>query len=344
MLDKRKAVDKEIKHAHIHTSCDALTSEEKSRGVLQRIRCKKPFNVQGIPVVANEVATIGKSAKKNLVGPVGGCVQGIQCIDDTSWICSKAEVYYNAFVENESFIDGIAKVSGYTTLSHVMTGKITFIKHSYMHNCNLQGLNSVEFSEINRPIDGKTSKVKVEFEGDTKLDNVSIEFTNIPKVKTPKVGILTIDPIVDVSFKLPVAKFYVIVNNYAFDLSNDIMRTELFAVLANGCKTNSFCDIFDYLFLKRNCVPMIEGKTKPPIVATVGAYAYARRNGYDWSGKMIETAFIESRKQKANAVQNTCVENSTTEQVTIVTSKEEINYDEKLNELKGKARELGVEL
>ena len=27
MLDKRKAVDKEIKHAHIHTSCDALTQE-----------------------------------------------------------------------------------------------------------------------------------------------------------------------------------------------------------------------------------------------------------------------------------------------------------------------------
>lgn len=356
MIDKWKPVDKEINHTHIYIPLVMLKPSQMYRKELLRIKCNKSFNVQGIPIVAYEIDKTERNFKKKFVGPIGGCVQNIQSLDDTSWICSEAEVYCNAFVENESFIDGIAKISGYTTLNHVMTGGITSINHSYMCNCNLQGCSSIVFSEINRPNNGKASKVKMEFQNDTNFDNVSIEFTNIPKLKTPTVKILTIDPIVDVSFKLPVAEFYVIVNRYAFDLSNETVRTTLLVALEHMNKSSCAYDVFGFLYQRRYKVPMFEGKTKPPIVAPVGVDAYASRNGYDWSGAMLEAAFAESRKQTENAANNesddeglyesdaACVEKSTNVQATNATEKEKINYDEKLDELKKKARDLGVEL
>lgn len=353
MINKNK--EKEIRHTRI--SARVLSRAEILRGNYTRIECEKTFKVQGIPVVTYDAILSGRFSQESPAGPQGGLVQDLQSLDDTSWICRKAEVACDSFVCNESFIDGIAEIDGYSTLSHVYTSGITTIKHSYLHNCTFNGMGSVEFSELNRPINGKTGKVHVILGDGVSFDNVALEFTNASNLKKSQVRIDTIEPVSDVVFKLPVSKFskyYVLLGNYAFAFYYfDIYQYYLIALRkmrnGNGYSTSKAID-----YMLDHGLSSFKGKPKPPIVAK-GNDEYIKRKGYDWTGTMIADDFAESRKHKTKSARNnsnlapkpkTCKPETSKSETkkTETADVEKVDYDEKLAELKKKAQDLGIEL
>lgn len=349
-----------VKHKHICIpfTIYSLVPSAKQDEDLFRIKCKKSFNVQGIRIIADNTTSSNLYDNIDSMESFGGRVQNIQSIDDTSWICKNVVVYSNVFIENESYIDGCAEISGYTTLSHVRISGTTTIKHSYIHNCSLQGSSNIELSEINPPVNDKESKVEVKFLDDTNFSNVIIEFVNVPKLKTVPVTINAIGTIKNVSFTLPYAKHYVIIGEYAIDLSDQIIPEKILDKLEKLGKNKSQISDYDVSDILRLCenlckARIIQGRIKLSLKTGIIKVSVDHK-GYDWLGTRIAASIIEEQNQELIGAQNVDVgienkneanfENTATEQKKCVINKKENDYNKKLDELKKEARELGIEI
>lgn len=233
------------------------------------LRATRTFRVGGYAVAGNAVSRgalrlFSRNNKNKVIGPVGGFVDGLQSVDETSWVCENSSVVGGAVIKNGTLVgDGIiVKNSSILSGTRINNQKKPWfatnnatISRSNISNCVFENIVNIDNCNIcdkcaetnQQSIVFHSSPILCEVNADLGVALINSTITidkRDPEDCTPTHIFCHDDKLSRRTFTLSGGKHYYLIDRYAFMYDSEMEMYESIKQL-RWVYTEMFC--VDYL-------------------------------------------------------------------------------------------------